>query len=131
MAALVRNGIDQTWKDHLGLAQRDGINLRDVKIFWQQRGVVPTDDSEDLRRERLGRPRHVPGCVNLGGQRRHADDVRKKCFEFGPQIRVDSHVEDTDIVVGDGRGNHLERQRLRHRHEAEPKMRAGAIRLNE
>jgi hypothetical protein len=64
-------------------------------------------------------------------QRCHPHQVRRELLQLGRQVRVDPHVEDTDIVVRNRCGKHLQRQRFRHCHEAESKLRRRAVRLNQ
>jgi hypothetical protein len=121
-------GRDQGGKGSVALTEADRVDADAMEIRRDQRGVMPADDSEDLRGVRLDRFEHGLGSIDLGRQRRDGDDLRGEPSQGSRQIGFQPQVENLHVVIGERCGQGLQGQRLglgRHMKPDLPGMDAG------
>jgi len=123
-------GLDQHRKGPLALAQDDGVHLRNLEITRNQGHVMAADHGEGLRSEQLDLAENLASGVHFGRQGRHRHHLRSEGRYRAPQIRIDSHIKDTDVVITDGCRDHLQRQRLGHGGQPKAYVRRITVGLN-
>lgn len=122
---------DQLREDELALAEANAVHVGQLEILAPQCRMVAAHRREHAGREVFDSLQDLPGGVNLRRQRGHGDQLRVEVGHCLLQTPVHAQIKNAYVVIRD-RGRHqLQRQRLRHCHQAKADRPGVIVGLNQ